>query len=343
MCSLRRVLCFAFLIGSAWPPTSTSQEGAPASPVKTFSSHVYAWLPDNSVRRLSPGPASSPSAAMPAGPFTQADIDPTGAAAVFWGGMDARPGVWLYDFAAKTARRLTASNVGSLEPSFDWQGRHIVFAADTIPASPTDLSAGPGSWRRAHMNLFIVDANGANPRQITEGAFQDSRPAFSPDGRRIVFLSNRGGSNRQLYIAPVDRSSSPRRLLPDSVIVRPWFSADGKFIYFTYANVEKDDQVRIWRIPAEGGAREPVTPEGLPNSQGLFVDPDGVHLWFHSTVPYRFNLQTAELVQMMPPGFRSAWHLTRSRNGIITFDSTEPAPTPSPQPMAPWDKSTRRN
>ena len=334
----QKVFYFAALIGLAWPANLSSQAGPAGTPDKTFSSQVYAWFPDDTVRRLSPGPASSPSAAMPAGPFAQADIHPAGTAAVFWGGLEARPRVWLYDFAANAARPLTASNVGSLEPSFDWQGGRIVFAADTVAASPADCSAGPGSWRRSNMNLFIVDANGANLRQITEGPFQDSRPAFSPDGTKIVFLSNRGGSNRQLYVVPVDRSAQPRRMLAESVIVRPWFSVDGRFIYFTFANLEfTNDQARIWRIPADGGAMEPITPEGFPNSQGLFVDPDRVHLWFHSNAPerpnlqtnapYRFNLQTKALMRMMPPGFSSAWHLTRSRNGIITFDSTELDPT----------------
>jgi Tol biopolymer transport system component len=268
---------------------------------------------------------------MPSAFFTQADIHPEGTAAVFWGVFDSRPRVWLYDFTTKSARPLTADNVGSLEPSFDWQGRRIVFAADVSTASPAEISAGPGSWRRSNMNLFVMDANGSNLRRVTEGAFQDSRPAFSPDGTKIVFLSNRDGSNRQLYVVPVDRSTPPRRLLPETVIIRPWYSLDGKFIYFTFANLQfNSDQIRIWRIPADGGAMEPITPEGLPNSQGLFVDPDGLHLWFHSSgAPYRFRLETRTLVRVMPPGFTEAAHVTRSRNGVITFDSTQSDPTAS--------------
>ena len=310
--------------------TTLSSQGGPVAPTTgSLSSHVYAWFPDNTVRRLSPGPASSPSAAMPAGPFTQASIHPAGTAAVFWGGIEARPRVWLYDFATRAARPLTAANVGSLEPSFDWQGRRIVFAADVATATPDEVLAGPGSWRRSNMNLFIMDADGSNLRRVTEGSFSDSRPAFSPDGTKIVFLSNRGGSQRQLYVVPVDRSAPPRRVLLENVIIRPWFSADGKFIYFTYANLQfKEEQIRIWRIPADGGAMEAITPEGLPNSQGLFVDPDGLHLWFHSNPAlYRFELGRRMLVRMMPPGFTGAGHVTRSRNGVITFDSTQRDPT----------------
>ena len=41
------------------------------------------------------------------------------------------------------------------------------------------------------------------------------------------------------------------------------------------------------------------------------------------TIPYRFNLQTRELVRVMPPGFTSVGHITRAKNGLITFDSKE--------------------
>jgi len=335
------VLWVAALAGLACPAGLSSQASSPPASTRTFSSQVYAWFPDDTVRRLSPGPASSPTAAMPAGPFVQSVVHPTGTSAVFWGGVGARPRVWVYEFATQSARSLTADNVGSFEPSFDWQGRRIVFAADNVATSAGELTAGPGSWRRSNSNIFIVDVDGTNLRQVTDGSFQDSRPAFSPDGTQIVFLSNRGGRNRQLHVVPVDHSAQPRRLLDESVIVRPWFSADGRFIYFTYASLDfEEDQIRIWRIPAKGGAMEPVTPTGLPNSQGLFVAPDGVHLWFHSNSPdrpnlptngpYRFNLQTKELTRMMPPGFKSAWHLTRSRNGVITFDSTDPEPFARP-------------
>ena len=44
--------------------------------------------------------------------------------------------------------------------------------------------------------LWIVDAKGERLRQLTEGTFRDSAPAFSPDGKRIAFLSNRSGSTQ---------------------------------------------------------------------------------------------------------------------------------------------------
>jgi dipeptidyl aminopeptidase/acylaminoacyl peptidase len=224
----------------------------------------------------------------------------------------------------------------SLEPSFDRQGHRIVFASAAIQSGSRDLPPGSGNWGRGNTNLFITNADGKGLSRVTQGDFQDARPVFSPDGRDLVFLSNRGGDPRGLYSVPADGSSQPRRVLREGGIARPWFSPNAKFIYFSFV-VENDDEVRIWRVPATGGTREPVSPEHLPNSYGGFVDPDGIHVWFHSTnftsdpktVPYQFNLDTHELRRMMPPGFSSAGHLTRARNGVVTFDSAELDPTES--------------
>ncbi len=296
-----------------------------ASVAEIFPNHVHVWFPDGVVRPMAPGP----------GMFLQPCIHPDGTGAVFWGGSEGRPRVWFFEFATAKTRPLTPPDVGSIEPSFDWQGRRLVYASDMAASAHLDLPTIAVS-RKARtygyttdLNLFVMDADGANVRQITRGPFQDSRPAFSPDGAAIVFLSNRGGDDG-LYLVPADGSAEPRRLLPESGIGRPWFSSDGRSIYFFFSSVP-DEHRRICRVSVEGGPWRPITPDGLPRSHGSFADPDGLHLWFHSTTegvttPYRFNLQTKELLRVMPPGFGTAGHVTRSRNGIMTFDSREAGP-----------------
>lgn len=202
-----------------------------ATVAEIFSVHVYAWFPDGAIRLLSPG----------RGFFVQASVHPQGTGAVFWGGSEGRPRLWLADFASKSARAVTPPNVGSVEPSFDWAGRRIVYASDAAGPTHLELLRIAQSWRSGkagsvaydvNLNLFVIDADGRNPQQITYGRFQDSRPAFDPEGKRIVFLSNRGGDRDGLYLAPIDGSSPPRRLLKEGGIGRPWFSPDGKFVYF---------------------------------------------------------------------------------------------------------------
>lgn len=317
--------CIALVLLTLLTPGAAALSGQVADVAETFSIDVYAWFPDGAVRRLSPG----------GGFFAQASVHPQGKAAVFWGGADGRPRLWLADFASQQTRPITPPDVGSVEPSFDWEGQRIVYASDATAPTHLDLLRIAQAWRSgkagdaydANLNLFVLDLNGGAPRQITRGPFKDSRPAFGPDGKTVVFLSNRGGDRGGLSVVPIDGSSPPRRLLNDGGIGRPWFSTDGTFVYVFFTGVP-DEQRRICRVPLAGGPWEPVTPDSFPRSHGSFADPDGVHVWFHSTKggsvsPYRFNVQTGEVVRMLPPGFTAAAHVTRSRNGVITFDSRQ--------------------
>jgi dipeptidyl aminopeptidase/acylaminoacyl peptidase len=52
-------------------------------------------------------------------------------------------------------------------------------------------------------NLWIVDVKGERLRQLTEGVWRDTSPAWSPDGKRIAFLSNRSGST-QIHVLWAD-------------------------------------------------------------------------------------------------------------------------------------------
>lgn len=305
------------------------QQSADSSVASIWEQAVYAWLSDNSVVRLSPG----------RGLFVQAHVHPEGTSALFWGGVEGRPQVWRDQFAARAVRPLTAATVGSVEPSYAWDGARIIFSSDSATATHLDLEAIARSWKGrtygylSNLNLFVADANGANVRQVTRGDFQDTRPSFSPDGHLIAFLSNRGGDGDALYVVASDGSGEPRRVIAQPGVGRPWFSVDGRSIYFFFTGVP-DEHRRICRVSVSGGAWEPVTPDGLPRSHGPFADLDGMHVWFHSTIgsvttPYRFNPITQELRRFMPPGFTTAGHITRARNMTITFDSIE---------IDPWEK-----
>ena len=69
------------------------------------------------------------------------------------------------------------------EPQISPDGKHVVYVrrfADVM----TDKRLS---------NLWIVDADGSNHRPLTTGKQNDGSPRWSPDGKQLLFVSDRDG------------------------------------------------------------------------------------------------------------------------------------------------------
>jgi dipeptidyl aminopeptidase/acylaminoacyl peptidase len=120
--------------------------------------------------------------------------------------------------------------------------------------------------RRRH--LFVVGLDGGDERQLTEGDCENDEPAWSPDGRRIVFTSLRGDRwdvelTHALYELELDSGGAePRRLTqPDESGSKASFSPDGALVAYCH---EPDDgtyphHTRIAVMRADGSGRRVLT------------------------------------------------------------------------------------
>ena len=81
----------------------------------------------------------------------------------------------------------------------------------------------------ARDDLFLVESNGKNLRQITDDAPKDRAGSFSPDGRRLAFHSDRGG---RYQIWTIERDGSGLKQLSDAkeLIIEAQWSPDGRSI-----------------------------------------------------------------------------------------------------------------
>ena len=105
--------------------------------------------------------------------------------------------IWLVDSDGSNLIRLFESpDYGCVTPTWSPDGSKIAYA--TVAKSPTAW----GKWSSGD-NIWVIDRDGSNNRQVTFHSSEDWAPAFSRDGSRIVFLSNRGG-NQNVWSIPID-------------------------------------------------------------------------------------------------------------------------------------------
>ena len=122
-------------------------------------------------------------------------------------------------------------------------------------------------------NLWLTDLDRSPPRQLTSHAGFNEQPAVSPDGRYIVFVSNRSG-RQHLWRIDVD-GKHPFELTHDLEDTDPSFTPDSKWVVFkSYVAASGS---RISRIAIDGGEPVQLTEKisAEPN-----VSPDGTLISF---------------------------------------------------------------
>jgi Tol biopolymer transport system component/DNA-binding winged helix-turn-helix (wHTH) protein len=97
-------------------------------------------------------------------------------------------------------------------------------------------------------DIWTINADGGEQRQLTNNSFRDFSPTTSPDGRFVFFTSNRTGSN-QVWRMNSDGSDAIQISKTEGGYPR-FVSPDGKWVYF-----ESGLHQTLWRV-STGGSEE---------------------------------------------------------------------------------------
>ena len=165
-----------------------------------------------------------------------------------------------------------STSVFNSAPSYTPDGRKIVFDRQTCF---TDNCAGP----RDHNDLWIVDANGSDPRQLTpsildgpNGDLGYDHPEFSPDGKHLAYVLLGGGDAKAIFVADANGNGA-KQITPWSVGVagRADWSPDGSRILFS-SNTGTND---VYTVRPNGTGLHKVTHESSTSDDSLTWSPDG--------------------------------------------------------------------
>jgi Tol biopolymer transport system component len=124
--------------------------------------------------------------------------------------------------------------------------------------------------------IWVANADGTNPVQLTSNLSRPLRPRWSPDAKWIAFAA-RPNDNIDVYVIP-SAGGAARRLtthpLEDS---SARFSSDGKWVYFSST---RTGRLEVFKIPFDGSAPEiQVTRQG---GWTMVESPDGLWLYYHN-------------------------------------------------------------
>jgi Tol biopolymer transport system component len=274
------------------------------------SSAVYAL--EMSDRRALPGTLRRLS---PLGDFGQAMITRCGSRAAYWGvgNADTAHRVWVSPLDGNAGAQCVTQDEGIQgHPYWHPDGLRLVYFASRATAWDPRQQFSP---HRAPSNLRWLDTRSGDSHPLTEGPYVDERPAVAPDGRTVVFVSNRSG---RLNLWRVDEDGSGLTQLTDGAgpDYRPCISPDGqRLAYFSKAR-DGSHQVRLCSL-ATGEELACDWLRGFTWTHGPFWCRDGETLLVHALergarLPglWLVNLSRAGVVQLDTPGLLSASHGT---------------------------------
>jgi len=131
-----------------------------------------------------------------------------------------------------------------------------------------------------HRNIIEVKSDGTLGRALTGGPAIDRQPAFSPDGRRIVFSSDRSGS-LDLWSLEV-ATGAVRRLTFDAADDwDPHWSPDGKHLLWSS---NRGGHFEVWIADVDGTGARQVTSDGV-DAENPTMSADGAWIVYSSANP----------------------------------------------------------
>jgi len=164
-------------------------------------------------------------------------LSPDGKTIVFTSLKDGDLDIYTMNIDGTNVKQLTHTRGYDGGPWWSPDGTKIVYRANH-PTEPADVAEYNALLARhlvkpSRVELFVMNADGSDQRQITHLGGANFGPSWTPDGKRIIFSSNfpspRSG-NFDLYLVNLDGSGLEQITRREEFDGFPMFSPDGKHI-----------------------------------------------------------------------------------------------------------------
>ncbi|WP_297802741.1 amidohydrolase family protein, partial [uncultured Brevundimonas sp.] len=168
-----------------------------------------------------PGPSKSVNIDVTSGTWMSVDVSPDGQEIVF----DLLGDIYVMPITGGEARPILSGVAWEMQPKYSPDGRYIAFTSDR----------GGGD------NIWVVNRDGSNPRQVTDESFRlVTQPEWTPDSQFIVgrkhFTSGRSLGAGEMWMWHRNGGGGlqlTERRTQEKDTGEPAFSPDGRYLYFS--------------------------------------------------------------------------------------------------------------
>lgn len=178
-------------------------------------------------------------------------VSPDGKQIAFLSDREEKSGkIYVMDTDGKNLRRLTNNGYFEDGPTWSPDGRKIVFTRELKDLKDTSRNAvGNGE-------VFIMDTDGTNEKQLTNKPGYDGGPIISPDGKQIAFYGKSENGKYDIFIMDIEGNNLVNLTRDDTEDYSPSWSPDGKWIACTRGSSKNYD---VWLIHLETGIKTRLT------------------------------------------------------------------------------------
>ena len=175
---------------------------------------------------------------------------PDGSRIVFDSERDGNRELYVMNSDGSDQTRLTFNPTADAGPvSFSPEGKRIAYAR-----SVSDQGRGAYSF-----DIYTMNVDGSDQRQLTVDPDFDAEPIWSPDGTRILFISDRDG-DLEIYAINPDGSREEKLSTSNSRHEGAFaFTADGKQVFCVADTLEKFEFLQIYLMNLDGTDRRRIT------------------------------------------------------------------------------------
>jgi TolB protein len=191
--------------------------------------------------------------------------------------------LWLLELATGKTEQLTSGGAVNVEPRWSPDGKQIVFVSTSYNKRFHIFRADVQNGKLKNVVRMTGETKSSLPRYYYSAFDHEISPAWSRDGKEILFVSNRGHiyGTGGFWRMKAEPGAEAREIHYEETTwrARPDFSPDGSRI--AYSSYLGQQWHQLWVMPANGGDAFPVS-YGDWDETGVRWSPDGKRLAFIS-------------------------------------------------------------